>query len=77
MAINYAYHYAEIDNTTNMCVGVLNSSNPNVGGPTSLGTTYVSIEVYGEEFCFKYYNWDNGKFYYDQEYTQEYISPLL
>lgn len=69
--INYQYNYAEIDPTDNMCVGVYTatcqSDNP----------YWVEIPVYDEEYCVKYYNWDNGKFYYDAEYTQEYISPLL
>ena len=69
--VNYQYKYAEIDPTDNMCVGVhdvtYESDDPN----------WVAIEVYDEEYLCKYYNWDNGKFYYDPEYTQEYISPLL
>lgn len=71
MAVNYYYNYAEIDPTTNMCVGITSctyeSTDPN----------WVPIEVYDEEYIMKYYNWDNGKFYYDEAYTQEYISPLL
>lgn len=69
--MNYQYNYAEIDPTDNMCVGVhtctCQSDDP----------YWVEIPVYDEEYCVKYYNWDNGKFYYDPEYTQEYISPLL
>lgn len=71
MSFNYAYHYAEIDPTTNMCVGVLTTSDDTFSG------NYVPIPVYDEEYCFKYYNWDDGKFYYDAAYTQEYVSPLL
>ena len=71
MAINYAYNYAEIDPTTNMCVGVYTMTS------TSDNPNFVEIPVYDEEYCFKYYNWDDGKFYYDEAYTQEYISPLL
>ena len=71
MSVNYAYNYAEIDSATNMCVGVhsltCESDDPN----------WVVIPVNDPEYCFKFYNWDNGKFYYDPEYTQEYISPLL
>ena len=77
MAVNYYYNYAEIDNATNMCVGVISSSASDIAGPTSVGTTYVEIPANDEEYCFKYYNWDDGKFYYDAAYTQEYISPLL
>ena len=77
MSINYAYAFAEIDDATSMCVGVLRTSDPNQGGPTGIGSTYVEISVYDEEYIMKYYNWDDEKFYYDPEYTQEYISPLL
>lgn len=71
MAINYYYIYAEIDPTTNMCIGV------NSGTSESDHPNFVRISVYDEEYICKYYNWDDGKFYYDPEYTQEYISPLL
>lgn len=77
MAINFSYHFAEIDNSTNMCIGVMNTSDPDIEGPTHVGTTYVAIPVYDEEYILKYYNWDDEKFYYDPEYTQEYVSPLL
>lgn len=69
--INYQYNYAEIDPTDNMCVGV------HTGTVPSSNPYWVEIPVYDEEYCVKYYNWDDGKFYYDPEYTQEYISPLL
>ena len=71
MAINYAYNYAEIDLETNMCIGV-HTMTTEADAPNA-----VAIPVYDEEYCFKYYNWDDGKFYYDPEYTEEYISPLL
>lgn len=73
----YAYNFAEIDNATNMCIGVITTTDPNTEGPTGGGTTFVAIPVYDENYSLKYYNWDNGKFYYDSAYTQEYISPLL
>ena len=72
MATNYAYNYAEIDLSTNMCVGVTTMT-----VPTNRPEIFVEIPVYDEEYCFKYYNWDDGKFYYDAAYTNEYISPLL
>ena len=75
--INYAYHFVEIDDATHMCIGVTSTSNPDSGGATGVGTTYYPVEVYDEEYLFKYYNVDNGRFYYDPEFTQEYISPLL
>ena len=73
MATNYAYCFAEIDNATNMCVGVLSTSNPETEGPTAGGTTYVSIPTDDDNYIFKYYDFDTGKWYYDAEMTQEYI----
>lgn len=77
MSVNYAYIFAEIEDGTNMCIGVLTTTNPETEGPTGFGSTHVAIPVYDEEYIMKYYNWDDEKFYYDPEYTQEYISPLL
>lgn len=68
----YYYNFAEIDPSTNMCVGVYTTTTDDSDVPN-----IVPILVYDPEYICKYYNWDNGKFYYDAEYTQEYISPLL
>lgn len=73
MAINYAYNYAYIDPTTNVCMEVRTTTNSAQGDVEG----WIEIPVYDEEYVFKYYNFDNGKFYYDSAYTQEYISPLL
>ena len=73
MALHYEYAFAEIDNATNMCVGVLSTSNPEQGGPTLLGTTYVAIPEYSNEYLLKYYNFETEKFYHDAEMTQEFI----
>ena len=73
MAINYEHNLALIDPETNMCIQVMSTSDPEEANMPNV----VTIEVYDEEYLFKYYNWDNGKFYYDPEYIQEYISPLL
>ena len=75
MAINLAYHYAEIDDATGMCIGVMDSSDPNVAGPTSLGTTYVAIPVDDQEYIFKYYL--NGNWYEDPDGTIPWTSSLL
>lgn len=75
MGLNYNFHFAEIDDATNMCVGVLNTSNPNAEGPTGSGTTYVSIPVDDPEYCFKYYI--NGNWYEDAEGTIPWTSSLL
>lgn len=71
MAMNYEYNYAEIDPATNMCIGVYS------GTAISTNPTWVAISVNDPEYICKFYNWGNGKFYYDPEYTQEYISPLM
>lgn len=75
MAVNYAYNFAEIDDATGMCVGVITTSNPNMGGPTSGGTTYVEIPVYDEEYVMKYYL--NGSWYEDAAGTIPWTSSLL
>lgn len=65
--INYSYHYAEIDPETNMCVGVYSatceSDDPN----------WVAIPEYDNVFCFKYYDFETGKWYHDAAMTQEFI----
>lgn len=75
MALNYAYNYAEVENDTHMCIGVMTSSHPDLAGPTSVGTTYVEIPVYDEEYGFKYYI--NGNWYEDPEGTIPWTSSLL
>lgn len=75
MAQNYAYNYAEIDDATNMCIGVVTTSRPpeDVVGPTGSGSTYIEIPDDDNDYIFKYYNFDTEKWYYDAEMTQEYI----
>jgi hypothetical protein len=75
MALNYAYNYAEIDDATGLCIGVMTSSNPNCAGPTSEGTTYVEIPVYDPDYGFKYYI--NGSWYEDAEGTIPWTSSML
>ena len=75
MAINYAYAYAEVQDSDGLCVGVMTSSNPNCAGPTSMGTTYVSISVDDPEYFLKYYI--NGSWYEDAEGTIPWQSSLL
>lgn len=70
MAINYAYHYAEIDSSTNMCVGVITASYPNTDNPN-----FVAIPVYDEEYIMKYYI--NGNWYVDAAGTIPWTSSLL
>ena len=75
MAVNYAYNFAEVDDATGMCLGVVTTSDPNAGGPTKVGTTYIEIPVYDEEYCFKYYI--NGNWYEDAAGTIPWTSSLL
>ena len=69
MAILYYYNYAEIDPSTNMCVGVYSTTY------TADNPTFVEIPVYDEEYCFKYYI--NGNWYEDAEGTIPWVSSLL
>lgn len=75
MAVNYAYNFAEIDDATHMCIGVITTTNPDAEGPTLSGTTYVKIPVYDENYCLKYYI--NGNWYEDAEGTIPWTSSLL
>jgi hypothetical protein len=75
MAINYAYAFAEIDNETNMCVGVVDTTNPEYDGYQTGVSFYVRIPVYDEEYCFKYYL--NGNWYEDAEGTIPWQSSML
>lgn len=66
----YAYNYAEIDWSTNMCIGVQSttvdcSANPN----------FVEIPVNDPEYIFKYYI--DGNWYEDAEGTIPWTSSLL
>ena len=72
MAINYAYHYAEIDPVDNMCIAVQTTTRE-----IDL-TEYpemVEIPVYDEEYICKYYI--NGAWYEDPEGTIPWTSSLL
>jgi hypothetical protein len=75
MAVMYAYNYAEIDNATGMCIGVMTSSNPDLAGPTTSGSTYIEIPVYDPEYGLKFYL--NGSWYEDAEGTIPWTSSLL
>ena len=75
MSVTYAYNYAEVQDSDGWCIGVLSSSNPNVAGPTGMGTTYVSIPVNDQEYLFKYYI--NGNWYEDAAGTIPWTSSLL
>ena len=65
----YAHNYAEIDPTTNMCIGVHTctyvSDNPN----------FIEIPVYDTNYAFKYYI--DGNWYEDAAGTIPWQSSLL
>ena len=68
MAQNYQYLYAVIDPSLgDMCVGVQDTtqetSDPN----------FIPIPYDNGEYLFKYYNRADGKWYYDAEFTNEWI----
>ena len=75
MALNYEYYYAEIQDEDGLCVGFLDSNNPNVAGPTGSGTTWIPVPVNDPEYCMKYYL--NGNWYEDAEGTILWQSSLL
>lgn len=75
MAMQYEYNFAEVDNATGMCVGFISTSNPNAGGPTTMGTTYIQVPVNDPEYIAKYYI--NGNWYEDAEGTIPWTSSLL
>ena len=75
MSVNYAYNFAEIEDATCMCLGVVSTTYPDYAGPTGNGTTYVAIPVYDEEYVLKYYI--NGNWYEDAEGTIPWTSSLL
>lgn len=70
MSQNFAYNYAEIDPSTNMCIGVVSTSMPDTETPN-----LVEIPVNDPEYCFKYYI--NGNWYEDAEGTIPWTSSLL
>ena len=72
MALNYAYHYAEIDWETNMCMGVQTTTREM---DLTENPDFVEIPVYDEEYVFKYYI--NGNWYEDAEGTIPWTSSLL
>ena len=72
MALNYAYHYAEIDLETNMCMGVQTTTREI---DVSRYPDLVEIPVYDEEYVFKYYI--DGNWYEDAEATIPWTSSLL
>ena len=73
MNYRYGYNFAEVDDATRMCVGVMSTTDPSTDGLTGFGTTYVPIPVYSENYIFKYYI--NGNWYEDAEGTIPWSPP--
>lgn len=71
MAINYAYNYAYLDPSTNMCIQVVTSS----GNDHADMPNVVEIPVYDEEYLFKFYI--DGNWYEDPAGTIPWTSSLL
>lgn len=71
MALNYAYNMAQIDPSTNMCIGVRTTTDP---GELEM-PNMVEIPVYDPEYCFKYYI--DGAWYEDAAGTIPWQSALL
>lgn len=69
MAVNYYYNYAQIDASTNMCIGVITST------VERTQEDLVEIPVYDEEYCLKYYI--NGNWYEDAAGTIPWTSSPL
>ena len=75
MSLNYAYNFAEVDDATGLCVGFISTTDPNSGGPTGAGTTFIQVPVNDPEYIMKYYL--NGAWYEDAAGTIPWTSSLL
>lgn len=70
MALNYAYNWAEIDPTTNMCICVDSTDSSNCPGEN-----WVAIPVNDPDYILKYYI--DGNWYEDAEGTIPWTSSLI
>lgn len=75
MAELLAYNFAEVDDATGLCLGVLTTTDPATEGPTGGGTTYVPIPVNDPEYLLKYYI--NGSWYEDAAGTIPWTSSMI
>ena len=66
----YAYTYAIIDTTDNMCVEVRTQTNE---VDTTAHPEYIPIPSYNEEYIMKYYSYETQKWYEDTAFTIEWI----
>lgn len=67
--LNYAYNYAEIDPSTNMCIGFISTDLP------QSNPTFVQVPVDDPEYIGKYYI--GGGWYEDPDGTIPWTSALL
>lgn len=67
MAVQYAYDYAIIDET-GFCYEVRSTTVDH-----SDDANYIEIPEYSYDYIEKYYNVADGKWYYDAEFTNEWI----
>ena len=71
MSMNYAYNYAQIDASTNMCIGVQSRTLE----LETLPENWVEIPVNDQNYVGKYYI--NGEWYEDAAGTIPWTSSLL
>ena len=64
MSINLQYNYANVDVETNCCVSCMTYSHQ---VPLS---NYIPVPYATDDYIGKYYNFDNGLWYHDAEFTQ-------
>jgi hypothetical protein len=64
---NYAYYYAVIDLETMMCINVMDTTR--YADPEEY-PDHIAIPEPNGDYLFKYYNPEDGNFYYDAEYTE-------
>lgn len=74
MSMNYAYNYAEIDPTTNMCIN-FQSRTDQLSEEIMAANNLVEIPVNDPEYLGKYYI--NGAWYEDAAGTIPWTSSLL
>ena len=66
----YAYTYAIVDPTDNMCVEVCTQTNEI---DTTAHPEAIPIPTYNEEYLCKYYSYDTQKWHVDATFTTEWI----
>lgn len=69
-ARRYAYTYAIVDPTDNMCVEVCTQTNEI---DVTAHPEAIPIPTYNEEYLCKYYSYDTQKWYVDAAFITEWI----